>query len=175
MLVEVLPEPAVKGSEFPFRDLGRDAGTGVEGGGIKLRAENIAYGVALKSAADAACIPMHVLQTAITIVVGRYAEIGPHAGTPSFRKILHPKSAFEQFQFEVETHHNVEVIRDLVGIRADQGALHLVDRPVKGLETCPAELIRKTILQNREKMLPKRAATADNIFPKPRLAFVHAD
>src|SRR5664279_4032367 len=59
MLVEVLAQPAVKRSKFPCCDLGRDFRTRFEGGGIELRAENIAYGVALKSAPDGARIPMN--------------------------------------------------------------------------------------------------------------------
>ena len=68
----------------------------------------------------------------------------------------------------------MEVIGDLVGIPADQRALHLVDRAVKGLEPYLPELIREGIPQNRVKMLPERAAAADQIFPQPRLALVYA-
>ena len=44
--------------------------------------------------------------------------------------------AFQQFQLEVEAHHDMEIVGDLVGIRADQRAFNLVDRAVEGLEPC---------------------------------------
>ena len=68
MLVEMFAQPAVKRSELTLCDLKLDIGTSFDGGGIELRAENIAYGIALKCAADGAAIPMHVLQTAIAVV-----------------------------------------------------------------------------------------------------------
>src|ERR1700724_2070755 len=82
--------------------------------------------------------------------------------------------AFEQFQLQIETHHYMEVIGDLVGIRADQRALHLVDRAIEGLEPNLSELVEEGIPQNRVKVFPEGAAAADHIFPKPRLALVYA-
>ena len=174
MLVEMFAQPAMQRSELSLCNLKRNIRMSFDRGGIELRAENIADGVALKSATDGAAIPMHVLQTAIAVVARSNAEIGLHAGAPSFGEILDAEMAFEQFQLQVETHHDMQIIGDLVGIRADQGAFNLVDRAVKGLEPCLPELIWKTIPQNRVKMLPERAAAADDIFPKPRLALVHA-
>src|ERR1700730_7672946 len=82
--------------------------------------------------------------------------------------------AFEQFQLQIEAHHYMEVIGDLVGIRADQRALHLVDRAIEGLEPNLSELVGEGIPQNRVKVFPEGAAAADHIFPKPRLALVYA-
>src|SRR5208337_3270655 len=124
------------------------------------------------AAPDTAGIPMHVLQTAIAIVGWSKTEIGLHAGTPSLGKIFHAQMAFEQIQLQVETHHNMEVIGDLVGIRADQGSLHLVDRTVEGLEAYLPELVGERIPQSREKMFPEGAAAAHHILPKPRLTLV---
>src|ERR1700730_17996088 len=81
--------------------------------------------------------------------------------------------SFQQIQLQIETHHNVEVVGDLVGIRADQRALHLVDRAI-GLEPNLSELVGEGIPQSGVKMFPEGAAAADHVFPKPRLALVYA-
>src|SRR5208283_5015748 len=91
---------------------------------------------------------------------------------PSLGEIFHAQMAFEQIQLQVETHHNMEVIGDLVSIRSDQGSLHLVDRAVEGLEAYLPELVGKHIPQSREKMFPEGAAAAHHILPKPRLTLV---
>src|SRR5208283_3172201 len=93
---------------------------------------------------------------------------------PSLGEIFHAQMAFEQIQLQVETHHNMKVIGDLVSIRADQGSLHLVDRAVEGLEAYMPELVRERIPQSREEMFPEDTAAAHHILPKPRLAFVDA-
>src|SRR3984893_14565130 len=82
--------------------------------------------------------------------------------------------AFEQFQLQIEAHHYVEVIGDLVGIRADQRAFHLVDCAIERLEPNLSELVGEGIPQNRVKGFPEGAAAADYISPKPRLTLVYA-
>src|SRR3982074_1900328 len=80
----------------------------------------------------------------------------------------------ERLQLQIETHHYMEVIGDLVGIRADQRPLHLIDRAIEGLEPNLSELVGEGIPQNRVKVFPEGAAAADHIFPKPRLALMYA-
>ena len=80
MLVEMFAQPAVQRSELPLCDLAWNVRVSFEGGGIELRAENIAYGVALKSATDCAAIPMHVLQTAIAVVARSRRQDRPACG-----------------------------------------------------------------------------------------------
>ena len=68
----------------------------------------------------------------------------------------------------------MEVIGHLVGIRANQGALHAVDGAIKHIERNALELCWEGGLQLRIKMLPEPPAPADEILPGPRLAFMHS-
>ncbi len=77
--VDVLAQPIVQCAAAALLDLARDLGTRLDRSGIELRAEDVADGVALKAAADAAGIPMHVLQAAVAIVGRDEAEVRPHS------------------------------------------------------------------------------------------------
>ena len=55
-----------------------------------------------------------------------------------------------------------------------QRPLDLVDGAIEGVERYPPELLRERLLQQRIKVLPKPAAAGDYVFPKPRLALMHA-
>ena len=131
---DIVAQPAMQRAEFAAGDFVRNFRMGLERRGIKLRRQNIAYGVALKRAADAAGIPVHVLQAAVAIVGRRDAEIGFHARAPRLRQILHRELAFQHFQLEIEAQHDVEIVGHLVGVGADERTRHLVDGAVKGLE-----------------------------------------
>src|ERR1700730_768518 len=98
MLVEMLAHPAVKRTELPLGNLARNIRMSFDGGSIELRAENVAYGVALKSApAGTAALPMQVLLAPIAIVGSSKSKIGLHAVAPGFGEIFDAKMAFEQF------------------------------------------------------------------------------
>ena len=79
MPIDVLAQPIVQCAEAALLDLLRDVGMRLDGGGIELRAEDVADGVALEAAADAAGIPMHVLQAAVAVVGRNKAEVRPHS------------------------------------------------------------------------------------------------
>ena len=143
-------------------------------GGIELGAENVADGIALESAAEAAAIPMDVLQAAVAIVGRRDAEILLHAGAPRLRQVFHLQPAFQQVHLEIETHHDVEIVGHLVGVGADQRAFDPVDGAIEGLRRDGAERIGEGVLQHRIKMLPEATTAPDHVFPQPRLALVHA-
>ena len=147
MPVEMFAQPAMQRSKLPLCDLTRNIGMSFDSGGIKLRAENISDGVALKSAADGSAIPMHILQTAIAVIGRSNPEIGLHARAPGFGEILDASSPSSNSSSRSNRIMN-EIISNLVGVRADQGALHLVDRAIKSLEPYPPELIWKSIAQN---------------------------
>ena len=57
------------------------------------------------------------------------------------RKVFHLETAFEQIKLQIETQHDVQVVRHLVGIGADQRALDLVDGAIEGFERHLSEMI----------------------------------
>src|SRR5882672_9540541 len=73
--IDVRDQPLMQRVELPARNLVRDFWTRLDGGRIELGAENIADGVALEGAADAAGKPVHVLKAAVAIVTRRDAEV----------------------------------------------------------------------------------------------------
>ena len=173
MLVDVVAQPGTQRAELSLCNLAGNVGISFNCGRIELGAEKIADGVALKPATDGAgAVPMHILKTPVAIVDRSDTEIGLHARAPSFGEIFYAETPFKQIELEVEAHHNMQIIGDFIGVRANQRAFHLIDRAIESVEPYLSELIRKPILQNRVKVLPKRAAAADDIFPKPRLALM---
>ena len=95
--------------------------------GVALKSD----GVALKPAADASEIPVHVLQAAVAIVRRRHAKIGLHAGAPCLRQVLDPEPSFEELQLQFEPQHDVKVVGHFVSVGADERGLHLVDGAIK--------------------------------------------
>src|SRR4029079_5323698 len=97
------------------------------------------------------------------------------ACTPGLRQVLHRKPALEKLGLQVEADNDVEIIGELVRFRTNQRAFDLVDGAIEGLNGGARKLAAETALQLREIMLPEIAAAAHHIFPKPRLALMHAD
>ena len=87
--------------------------------------------VPLKRPADESVVPMHVLQHAVDVIRRRHAQIFLIARVPRLRQIGHAELAVEQVQFQAETHDHMQVVGDLVGVRANQRALNLVDGPIE--------------------------------------------
>src|SRR5262249_8608213 len=69
----------------------------------------------------------------------------------------------------------MKVIGHFVGIGADQRSFHFVDSAIESLKGHLPELVWKGALQQRIKVLPEATTTTYDIFPKPRLALMHAD
>ena len=68
----------------------------------------------------------------------------------------------------------MEIIRNLVGIDSDQGAVDLIDSAIEGFKPHAPKTVWKRTLQFRIKMLPEPPAATDHVFPKARLALVDA-
>src|SRR6266536_1266670 len=134
-------------------------------GSIRLRAQDVADRVTLKSPAHTPGKPMDVLQAAVTIVGRNDADVTIHCGTPGARQISGPESSLQHAQFQFEAEHDVEIVSDLVGFGPDQRALHFVDSAVERLEGHSVKLPGKGCLQHRVEKLPKSTAAADHVFP----------
>ena len=119
-----------------------------ERGGVELRAQDVADGVALEGAADAAAVPVHVLQAAVAVVGRGDAEVGLEARAPGLGQVLDREPALQQLQLQVEAQHDVQIVGHLVGVGADQRALDLVDGAVERVErhapSCSGKALRSS-------------------------------
>ena len=174
MAVHVLGQPAAQRVELALADLFGDLGPGVQGGGVELRPHHVAQRVALENPADDAAVPVHVLQHAVAVIRCAQAQGRQVAVVPGFGQVFHFQVAFQQQQLQLEADHHVQVIGQLVGIRADQRALYLVDRPVEGIQRHAAQLSREGRLQLRVEVFPKAAAAPNHVLPQAGLALVYA-
>src|SRR5207245_5352999 len=83
--------------------------------------------------------------------------------------------AVDQRLLQLESEDDVNVVSRLVRLDANEGRLHVVDGEYPIVERNVAETAVKRLPGSREEMVPKRPATADLVFPHPRLRFVDAE
>ena len=88
--VELPVQPLVQRAELTPGDFLGNFRVRLQGRRIELRAQDVADGVPLKGAADAAAIPMDVLQAAVAVVGRLDAEIRLEAGAPGIEEGLSP-------------------------------------------------------------------------------------
>ncbi len=89
---------------------------------------------------------MHVLQTAEGIRRRAHPQVGLHARVPCIGEIGHREVTFEHPRFQIEAQHHVEVVRDLIGLDANQRATYAVDGAMKRLDRDLIESLRKCLL-----------------------------
>ena len=82
--------------------------------------------------------------------------------------------AGNQLLLQLEANHDVQVVRDLVRLDADEARLHVVDGRIKLVARHRAERLGKFRLRLRIKMLPEGLAATDEVLPHPRLRLVNA-
>ena len=128
-----------------------------------------------REVADAAEAPVDVLQAAA-------ASSGTSRPRNDLNRSFHApgrsataRSPDEQRQFQLEPQGDVQVVRRLVRLDADERRPHVVDREVERVERHVGERRWERLLQAREEVLPERPAAADLVLPQPRLRFVDAE
>lgn len=94
--------------------------------------------------ADQAGTPVYVLKAAFGVVGRHDTEIGPIFLSPRSRQIGHGQIATKESVFELESDQDVEVVRHLVGLHADQRRFDFVDREMKRIEINVADASRNT-------------------------------
>src|SRR5262249_30531283 len=70
---------------------------------------------------------------------------------------------------------NVHVVGGLVGLDADERALHVIDGEDKVVEADVAQGIEEHLSGPWEEVLPERPAAADLVLPQPRLRLMNAE
>ena len=93
--------------------------------------------------------------------------------SPRLGQVLDGQLALQHLQLKVKAQHDVQVVGHLVGFGADEGALHLVDGPVEGVEGDAAQLLGKGSLEARIVEPPEGEAAAHEVLPQARRALVH--
>src|SRR5918994_2616085 len=124
---------------------------------------------------DRADGPVHDLEHAERVVRRLHAQVVLHPLVPDLRQLLEVDRVGEQLLLELEAEDDVEVVRRLVRLDADQRRLDPVDRAVPVLEARVAERLREGRLQLGVEVAPERQAAADHVLPHPALGLVEAE
>ena len=102
----------------------------------------------------------------------RDAEVMPIRRVPRRREIGGGQLARQQGALQLEADEDVQVVRHLVGLHADERRLDGVDGEMKRVDLHPAERFAKDLPGTREEVTPEPATAADGVLPQPRLRFV---
>src|SRR5205807_929052 len=116
--------------------------------------------------------PVHVLEDAARVVGDLDVEVVVHACVPGAWEVLHREAALDQLLLELEADDDVQVVRDLVRVDADQRRAHPVHGAVEGLLVHRPELGGEGLLETRIEEAPERAAAADEVLPGSALGLV---
>ena len=106
-------------------------------------------------------------------VAGRaHAEALLHAGVPDLGQVAHRELAGQQLLLDLVALHDVQRVAHLVGIDADQAALHARERAVEVVELPLRPAHAVVLLQERQQEAQERRAAADDHLEQQRLAFL---
>src|SRR5262249_12038871 len=172
--VKVLAKPSLQRAELALRNLRGNFRMRAQRCRVELRAQHVADRVAMESAADAAAVPMNILQATVTIVRRAHAKVGAIARLPRLRQIFDGEAPLEQLDLEIEPQHDVQIVSQLVGIGSYQRARNLVDGAMEGFDRHVRERGREGFAERRIEVPPQAEAAPDDIFPEPRLALMNA-
>ena len=117
---------------------------------------------------------MGILQAAFPVVLRADAEVFLVQAIPNLWKFGNGKLSADQLLFDFITHHHVQGVGQLIGLRADQRRLRVVDFPIELLFRYSRELLRKDLPAGFQKRTGKRSAPADDILIKAALALMDA-
>ena len=173
MPVEVLAEPLADRGELALPDLLVDVSHVLAQPFPDLDAHHVAERVG-REVAEAAARPVNVLEHAVRVVGNLDAEVARHRLVPHLRQLAQVEAAHDLL-LELEAEDDVQVVRRLVGLDADQPRPDVVDRPEPRLLVDVAELGRERRLHAWVEPAPERAAAADEVLPETRLRLVQAE
>ena len=117
---------------------------------------------------------MGVLQDALGVVRHRHPQQPGHPLVPGVGEVVDRQRALDQRQLQLEAQDDVQVVRRLVRLDADQRRLHGVDRAV---ERPGVDLAEPTGQRTQPRQQPgaERPRAPDDVLPHPALRLVHAE
>ena len=174
MLVDVLAEPLAERGELAAADLLVDVGDVLRDPLPELRRGDVAERVR-REVADRAAGPVRVLERAVRDVRHLDAEVLHHLRVPGLGNVGSGELAGGHVLLELEAEDDVEVVRGLVRLDADERRLHAVDGAVEALCVGAVHLRRERVLHEREVVLPERPAAPDEVLPHAALRLVERE
>ena len=110
---------------------------------------------------------MNVLQRAFAVVGDVETKVRLEARVPCLRYVFDLERPFQQLVLQLEAEQDMHVVRDLVGLDADERGLRFVDRAVERRHVHTPKGFGKDRLKAWVKVAPERQAAADHVFPQP--------
>src|SRR5262249_29604328 len=168
--MQLLAQPLADRAELTARDLPVDVVEVLAQPPPDLPADHVPERIR-REVAEAAARPVHVLQHAVPVVGDVDVEVAVHHLVPQTRQVAQVE-AVHDLLLELETQDDVEVVRRLVRLDADQPGPDVVDRAEPPLLVDGSELTRERLPQARVEPAPERARPADEVLPESRLRLV---
>ena len=97
-----------------------------------------------------------------------------HPGAPRIGKVLRVERALDELLLELEAQDDVEAVRRLVGLDADEAGLGAVHGGEERLEVDVSELRRERLLQRLVPVEPERPRAPDEVLPGAALRLVQS-
>ena len=97
--------------------------------------------------------PVDILKTTLSIIRRKNAERVAIRLVPRGWNVLHNQIAAEAGPFDLEPNDDVQVVRQFVGLNANQRRADRVDRPMKLIQRNASQCIRERALQATPVML----------------------
>ena len=119
--------------------------------------------------------PVNVLQAAVDVVGRANVQALLEIGVPRLRQIRHRQRALEHFLLEVVAQHDVHRISELIGIHADEAALHANEMAVQVLLAPLLAAHLQVLVEQRLQVRDERAAAAQVHLEQQRLAFLERE
>src|SRR5579862_78333 len=119
--------------------------------------------------------PMRVLEHSVSVVRNLDPQVIPHTAVPLLGKLLEGERAGQELLLELEAEDDVQVVRRLVRLDADQGRPDGVDLAIPPFDVVAREHLRVRLLKPREEVAPERERAPDQVLPHPALRLVDAE
>src|SRR5262249_15648013 len=158
-------EPVLQRSEIARAEVGVDIAEVASSLLHELSSVQVAERVG-REVAESAEAPVNVLQAATRIVGRRQPERGTESIVPRTGHVRGLQVAAHERLLHLEAQHNVQVVRRLVCLDANERGAHIVDREDPVVERYVTQRIVKHLASTREEMLPERPTSTDLIFPQ---------
>ncbi len=166
--MDVLAQPAEQRRELTAPDLLH----GVRRAGhVRVPKQRRVHGAQRvgREVAERAVRPVDVLHHPQRVVGRPHPQLLFVGVIPRLGQLGHLELFAQQRQLELESDQHVHVVGDLVRLNADQGRLDPVGGPEQVVRLGIRQLVREQLPRHRRVVLPKLAASSDDVLPQPRL------